>query len=264
MRRLPEGVIDPEVATISLQGRNGGIVAIIASYACHPTAAGGDNHGHVSADFVGDGRRRIEAATGARCVFLQGCAGNVGTGKWVGRGRRADTMAMGGRFARGALQALAGSAQIPSDDLAIMVRRIPLELELLPVDRLELDLELAVRAGEPGAIVATGDALVVARRKEDLRQARVTALRIGGAALVVLPGEVFVEHGLSIRQRSPSGATVVAAYQDNSLQYIPTAAAFADGEYEVTGGWRYIRPGEGERLADEAVSLLRELAAGAA
>ena len=71
-----------------------------------------------------------------------------------------------------------------------------------------------------------------------------------------------MEHGLSIRERSPFGATVVAAYQDNTLQYIPTAAAFDDGEYEVTGGWRYIQPGEGERLADEAVSLLGDLAVG--
>ena len=76
----------------------------------------------------------------------------------------------------------------------------------------------------------------------------------------MLPGEVFLEHGLSIGARSPYRATLVAAYQDNTLQYIPTASAFADGEYEVTGGWRYIQPGQGERLADQAVSLLARLA----
>jgi hypothetical protein len=54
---------------------------------------------------------------------------------------------------------------------------------------------------------------------------------------------------------------VVAAYNDNTLQYIPTAAAFPDGAYEVDGGWRYIRAGEGERMADEAVRLLNGLRA---
>jgi neutral/alkaline ceramidase-like enzyme len=261
MRRLPEGSIDPDVATIRLTARNGATVAIIASYACHPTAAGGDNHGHVSADFVGYGRERIEHATGAPCVFLQGCAGNIGTGKWVGRGRRADTLAMGRRFARGALQALADSVEIAPNGLAIASGRVALELEPLFVIGLERDFERAVHAGDAGAIVAAGDALVVARRIEELRQATVKAFLIGGVALVVLPGEVFVEHGLSIRKRSPFSTTVVAAYQDNTLQYIPTAAAFEGGEYEVTGGWRYIEPGEGERLADEAVSLLGDLAA---
>ena len=65
------------------------------------------------------------------------------------------------------------------------------------------------------------------------------------------PGEVFLEHGLAIRAASPFAETIVAAYNDNTLQYIPTAAAFPEGEYEVDGGWRYIRPGEGERMAAE-------------
>lgn len=261
MRALPEGSIDPEVATIRFTTLNGATVAIIANYACHPTAAGGDNHGHVSADFVGVGRAHIEQAHEAPCLFLQGCAGNVGTGKWVGRGRRRDTLAMGHRFARGAMRALADSVEVAPTDLAIATRRVALELEPPDVSQLEGDFELAVRTGEAGAIVAAGDALVVARRIEELRLATVRAFVIANIALVVLPGEVFVEHGLSIRARSPFSATVVAAYQDNTLQYIPTAAAFEDGEYEVTGGWRYIRPGEGERLADAAVSLLADLAA---
>ena len=53
----------------------------------------------------------------------------------------------------------------------------------------------------------------------------------------------------------------MAAYNDNTLQYIPTAAAFPDGEYEVDGGWRYIQAGQGERMADEAVRLLGGLRA---
>ncbi len=51
------------------------------------------------------------------------------------------------------------------------------------------------------------------------------------------------------------------AYNDNTLQYIPTAGAFADGEYEVDGGWRYIQAGPGERMAAEAVRLLSGLRA---
>ena len=260
MRALSEGLIDPDVTTIRLQAQNGATVAIIASYACHPTAAGGDNHGHVSADFVGHGRRRIEAAAGGPCLFLQGCAGNVGTGKWVGRGGRADTAIMGRRFARGALKALRDSIEIAPDVLAMATCRVALELEPMPKIRLERAFELAVHAGDASGIVAAGDALVVARRVDELRQAQVSAFLIGGVALVVLPGEVFLEHGLSIGARSPYRATLVAAYQDNTLQYIPTASAFADGKYEVTGGWRYIQPGQGERLADQAVSLLARLA----
>ena len=108
--------------------------------------------------------------------------------------------------------------------------------------------------------MALGDRLVVARRLDDLAGAPIVTIRLGpGLAIVVLPGEVFLEHGLRIRSASPFDETLVAAYNDNTLQYIPTEGAFPDGGYEVDGGWRYIRPGEGERMADEAIRLLESL-----
>ena len=122
---------------------------------------------------------------------------------------------------------------------------------------MERQLEEAVRGGGFGSIVAMGDALVVARRLEERRRARITAISLGPhLALVVLPGEVFLEHGLAVRAGSPFRDTVVAAYNANTLQYVPTREAFPDGEYEVNGGWRYIQPGEGERLSAEGVRLL--------
>ena len=70
---------------------------------------------------------------------------------------------------------------------------------------------------------------------------------------------MFVELGVAIKQRSPFSTTLVCAYNDNSLQYIPTAEAFAEGEYEIHGGGRYVAPGDGERLAEGAIRLLADL-----
>ena len=66
---------------------------------------------------------------------------------------------------------------------------------------------------------------------------------------------------MTIRADSPFKTTIVAAYDDNTIQYVPTAEAFPDGEYEVNGGWRYIQQGQGERLAASGTDLLRRLAA---
>jgi hypothetical protein len=129
-----------------------------------------------------------------------------------------------------------------------------------PIAEMEERFERVASEREFADIVSIGDALVLARRLDELVKAPITAFAIGSdLALVVLPGEVFLEHGLAIRAGSPFGETLVAAYNDNTLQYIPTASAFPDGEYEVDGGWRYIRPGQGERMADEAVRLLAGL-----
>jgi neutral/alkaline ceramidase-like enzyme len=263
LRALPEGVIDPDVAVLRFaNAESGEPMGVLAVYACHPTAAGGELHGHVSADFCGHGRRLVESAIGAPLLFLQGCGGDVGTGKWVSGTAREDTVAMGERFAAGVMAALDDLRASGDSPFLASVERIALELEPLgDLADLERRLTAAATSGDVAATVSAGDALVVARRLEALRVARVTAFAVDDIALVCLPGEVFVEHGMAIRARSPFGTTLVAAYNDNTLQYIPTVAAFPDGEYEVDGGWRYIRAGEGERLVDAAVGLLRRLAA---
>lgn len=197
------------------------------------------------------------------CLFLQGCAGDQGTGKWVSGTPWEDTVAMGDRFARGVIDGLRSARAVEEGELRVARGWLPLELDPFPsIAELETRLERAVHDQTFGGIVSAGDALVLARRLDELGGAPIVTLAIGrDVALAVLPGEVFLEHGLAIRAGSPFGQTLVAAYNDNTLQYIPTATAFPDGGYEVDGGWRYIRPGQGERMAAEALRLLDGLSA---
>ena len=258
LRALPEGLIDPEVAVIRFDRADGRALGAILSYSCHPTASGLGIPTNVSADFVGHGRQKIEDDFGVACVFLQGCAGNQGTGKWVSGTPWEDTVAMGSRFAKGVADAMASARRVADGGLRLARSRIPLELDSFPpLDELARQFERAARDRDFADIVALGDALVLARRVDELREAPITAIGLGtDLALVVLPGEVFLEHGLAVRAASPFADTIVAAYNDNTLQYIPTASAFPDGAYEVDGGWRYIRAGQGEVMAGEAVRLL--------
>lgn len=78
-------------------------------------------------------------------------------------------------------------------------------------------------------------------------------------ALVFLPGEVFVDLGLAIKQASPFKQTLVIELS-NAVEtaYIPTQAAFAGGSYEVTNST--IQSGSGERLVEEALRQLGQLA----
>jgi neutral ceramidase len=211
---------------------------------------------------VGVGRDLVESRFGAPCLFLQGCAGDQGTGRWIEGTPASDTRAMGERLAAGVGRAMERLAERPVANVHVATERVALDLDAFPpLSMLERDLRAAAAAVDPGPIVALGDALVVARRADELRTARLTAISLGDVALAILPGEVFVEHGLAIRAGSPFPETVVAAYDDNTLQYIPTHAAFADGEYEVDGGWRYIRPGQGERMVGAMIALLARLRA---
>ncbi|MFL5756660.1 MAG: neutral/alkaline non-lysosomal ceramidase N-terminal domain-containing protein [Chloroflexota bacterium] len=260
LRDLPEGLIDPEVTVVRFDRPDGRPIGAILSYSCHPTASGLGYPTNVSADFVGHGRTKVEDPTGLTCVFLQGCAGDQGTGKWVSATPWEDTVAMGDRFARGVTEALATAHPVEEGELLVVRSLLPLDLDPMSVAELEARFDGAVGDRDSADIVAIGDRLVMARRLDELAVAAIVTIRLGPAlAIVVLPGEVFLEHGLRIRAGSPFADTLVAAYNDSTLQYIPTEAAFPDGAYEVDGGWRYIRPGEGERLADEAVRSLESL-----
>ncbi|HEY4262358.1 MAG TPA: hypothetical protein VGM98_19510, partial [Schlesneria sp.] len=100
------------------------------------------------------------------------------------------------------------------------------------------------------ALAGVGDSLPV----------DVTVIAFGhDLAIVYLPGEVFVELGLAIKQASPFRATMVVELTNaGETIYIPNRAAYAGGSYEVTNSTT--KPGSGEMLVEAAISLLREAA----
>jgi len=77
-------------------------------------------------------------------------------------------------------------------------------------------------------------------------------------AVVGLPGEVFVDLGLAIKQASPFATTLVIELCQDAPGYIPTEKAFAEGSYETVNS--RIAPGGGEKMTQTAIRLLKELA----
>ena len=76
-------------------------------------------------------------------------------------------------------------------------------------------------------------------------------------AIVTLPGEMFVEHGLAIRNFSPFENTLVMELANDNCKYVPDRRAFRQGEYEVENS--LLVPGGGEMLVEAAVGMLKEL-----
>jgi neutral ceramidase len=86
----------------------------------------------------------------------------------------------------------------------------------------------------------------------------VQAFRLSNnSAIVTLPGEIFVELGLTIKNHSPFENTFVVELANNSIAYVPNKKAFAHGGYEVENS-RLI-PGGGEMMVAVAIELLKEL-----
>lgn len=85
----------------------------------------------------------------------------------------------------------------------------------------------------------------------------ITALRIGDAAFVSIPGEYFAELGLHIKKKSQFQRTFIVELGLDSLGYISTAQAFGQGAYEPLSS--PLESGEGEILAARALDLLKNL-----
>ncbi|MBI3469199.1 MAG: hypothetical protein HY000_39855 [Planctomycetes bacterium] len=76
-------------------------------------------------------------------------------------------------------------------------------------------------------------------------------------AIVGLPGEIFVELGLAIKQASPFKTTLVIELCNDAPGYVPTRKAFAEGSYETVNS--RVQTGGGEMLVEAAGRLLKEL-----
>ena len=100
--------------------------------------------------------------------------------------------------------------------------------------------------------------LDVAARKGAPFEVEVQVITLGQQlALVSLPGEVFVELGLSIKQASPFAYTMIAELANGSIGYIPNKPAYAEGNYEVVSA--RCAEGAGELLVTAAVLPARWL-----
>ena len=80
-------------------------------------------------------------------------------------------------------------------------------------------------------------------------------------AIVGVPAEFFTQLGLDIKNRSPFRHTYVAELANDWIGYLPDLAGHKLGGYQVwTGYHSYADPGTGERIVDEVVKMLKELA----
>jgi neutral ceramidase len=207
------GYFNPRVRFVVFEDASEGRPrAILASYGCHPVVMGPGN-AKVSADYPGYLVRALEAATGVElALFVTGGAGNINPRACLYETPE-RAQAMGEALAREILAALPHAAPIQASPL--LTRSVPLKLRLGP----EARSNYTARAEDS----ADGRHLT----------SEVQVLRLGELAIVSAPGELFAELGVAMENRSPFRHTLVAAYANDNLGYLPTETAFREGGYEA-------------------------------
>lgn len=240
------GVYDPDLTALRFVNPEGQGVATLLNHACHPVSLGSEWR-TVSCDFPGVAVRSLESTREGggfgTAIYVQGACGDINPD--VERRGWPDCERIGREI---------GEAS------RIGFRENRRELALTPPDYAEKEQFLPFRdhncviMNEVRDHPAEGSAAGI--------RATISALSLGEVAFVTLPGEAFCAQGLEIRQRSPFPCTVIAAYSNGNMGYLPTREAYPLGGYEVNDAHRYygypdcVAPEAGELCVETAVELL--------
>jgi len=224
----PEGPVDRQVGVLRVDTLEDKPLAVLVNYACHPVILGPPSLA-VSADYIGQVRENVEAATGAPLLFIQGACGDINPLEGVRGADDTNCKKLGAILADEVWRVYA-TIEPQTTDLALATQSVELELPLQPVSN---------SAKAEGGTWAMGSILDqrfpwVAEMGEQGARMEVQAFALGDLALVSVAAEPFVETGLATKQSSLfGGATFFAGYANGCVGYVPTAQAIPLGGYEV-------------------------------
>ncbi len=278
------GPIDPDVGLLLFRAKEKQEpLGVLSNFALHLDTVGGEKW---SADYPYFVEQKLRALLGEKVisVFGTGCCGDINHSDPTRRERN-KTDVIGGslgeticsalpslkvvehpvlsvrsatvllpmrevspadvKHAEGLLKEALSGKSIDFDQHVIAYKHVMLDLyrNKTPV----ADASKLIRSGLSHSLAGIGESLPV----------DVHAICLGDeVAVVCLPGEVFVDLGLAIKQGSPFRTTLVIELSNAvETNYIPTRAAFAGGSYEVNNST--IEAGSGEMLVETALRLLR-------
>lgn len=250
-RSQPEGLIDPYLRTLSFWDGDSPLAALSA-YALHPMSYYGK--GEVSADFVGQARRRRQVATpGVVQVYASGCSGNIVAGKY-NDGSPENRPVLAGRMLRAMEDAWKDTRRVPLTHLGF--RSVPYRLEPRGGAFAEAELRTRLKAERPfhQALAAMG--LSWRKRADAGRKLDLPVLEVGPARLLLMPGESYVEFQLHAQKVRPDLFVMTLGYGECATGYVPTERHFEVKDPNL-GEWCWVAPGAEAALKAAVEKALR-------
>jgi len=255
----PTGTIDPEVAMMFVEATDDGTpIAAVANFSLH--YIGTDNGNALSADYFGHFDRLMRHYLGDTCISLlwNAASGQInntdfsGRTKWTASGhQQAVKMAnvLAGHFiVEKQLMEMHETLDLSGDLATLTFQRKEITAEDLKIAEQVLSVPQgtydAYETGPFSWVVGEPipNALVDVYARECQRLAKlptqmtapVQVIRLGEAAIVALPGEVFVETGMNIKSRSDANPTFLVSLANGYIGYICTdKALIEEGGYET-------------------------------
>ena len=272
-RLKPEGLVDREEQVVWFEDHDGRHLAVMVSYAAHPTNFYGKKT--ISADFPGFMRNVLQRVLGKDLpvLYLQGACGNI----CCSDPQNPNFPKVGLENARRIGHGLAGEALrimaenfVLNGDISVSACNRTIEIpyrDVLPLTIEEArekweyyksrwDEFLLLDIEERGSINST---LRIAGYKCEASgdEAEIAAFALGDVFFVTNPAELFVEYQLDIKERFKGHKVIVTEQTNGRISYVPTKLACALGGYETI--LTRFKPDAGELIRDTSCELLEKL-----
>lgn len=259
------GPLDPELETVAfLTPDRRKTLATFSTFALHLDTVGGTEY---SADFPHYLEESLRRAFGPEFIAIFGAGpcgdiNHIDVSNRIPQKGHAEARRIGRSLAQSIIDSFTKFHPVESPQLRVRHEIVRVGLQSYTDAELAWARETVGRVGEPGMPflekVRACAILDLAKRGGGPALLLVQVFQLGtDTAVVALPGEVFVELGLAIKDQSPFPHTLVVELANDAIAYVPTRRAFKEGSYEVVNS--RIEPGGGEKLVDAALRLLRSL-----
>ncbi len=264
----PAGPTDPEVAVAVFVDDEYKPIAALANYSLH--YVGGGSGTAISADYFAAFGNALQRMAGGEFVAIManGCCGDINNIDFTRAAiadpypyytveRVADVVAARAYGAWGQIRDFkAGVPLGAATEMVDFQRCESTEEELQEAREMVADAE----AHEPQEVVYANEILEVAQEPL-VKPTPIMGLQIGDLGIVGMPGEIFVEYGLRVKDDSPFARTMTVELANDYLGYCATDLALDEGGYET----RLARSakaaaGTEKQMVEAAVRVLNGLA----
>ncbi|MEX0978178.1 MAG: hypothetical protein WDZ48_04975 [Pirellulales bacterium] len=252
------GPFDPELPVLAFRGAGDKLRAVIYNHATH--TIGTRKPGVRSPSFYGLAAQELEEKLGCPVEFLEGASGSTHNITGV----TADEAVQ--RMEKAVTEALAAAE--PHKVTRLVSIKRPFEFKVRTFDESVEDAKVSsyCKKRTPEHADAIIDVFRNMRRKLKEEQGKtcqtvLQAMVLSDVAIVGVPAEYFTIFGVDIKRRSPFKDTIVAELANDWIGYLPNLEAHQFGGYQTWMGLHsYAEQGTGERVADQIVGMLEELA----
>ncbi len=256
----PTGPFDPQLPVLAFYAPQDRLRGVIYNHSTH--TIGNVRPNVRSPSFYGLAAQELEQELGAKVCFLEGASGSthniapVPAAEAVKRMKQAVTDALAKAETRAVPRIVALRRSFP-----FKVRMFDEQVEDQKV--LSYCRKRAPEYADAIANVFRQQRLELKNEQGRDRKTWLQVILIGDVAIVGVPAEYFTSLGVDIKKRSPVKDTLVAELANDWIGYLPDREGHELGGYQTwMGHHSYAEPGTGERIADEVVSMLREVSAG--